>query len=280
MEILRVFNNNVVLAKDDDGGEVILTGRGLGFQARPGRPVDAAKVVRKFVPADGRDPDHLAQMLSDIPPEIIRIVVESMREAGLGEQEIASTTLVMALSDHVANAIIRVNQGIKVVYPLLGEVRNLYPQEYAQGCTLLAAINKRIDKPLPDGEETALALHLVNAGFLTGDLSYTYTMTGVIQQMLDIIEQSYGITLDQGSVSVGRFITHLRYLFVRIHQHKQLEREPEPIVNAIRESYPDALHCAMTIASVLELRLGADISDDEIAYLTLHVARVANQLKH
>ncbi|OZG65362.1 transcription antiterminator BglG [Bifidobacterium hapali] len=280
MEILRVFNNNVVLAKDDDGGEVILTGRGLGFQARPGRPVDATKVVRKFVPADGRDPDHLAQMLSDIPPEIIRIVVDSMREAGLGEQDIASTTLVMALSDHVANAIIRVNRGITVVYPLLGEVRNLYPQEYAQGGKLLAAINRRIDKPLPDGEETALALHLVNAGFLTGDLSYTYTMTGVIQQMLDIIENSYGITLDQGSVSVGRFITHLRYLFVRIHQHKQLNSEPEPIVNAIRESYPDALHCATTIAQVLELRLGADISDDEIAYLTLHVARVTNQLVH
>lgn len=278
MEILRVFNNNVVLAKDDDGGEVILTGRGLGFQARPGRPVDATKVVRKFVPADGRDPDHLAQMLSDIPPEIIRIVVDSMREAGLGEQEIASTTLVMALADHVANAIVRVSRGIKVVYPLLGEVRNLYPQEYAQGGKLLAAINRRIDDPLPDGEETALALHLVNAGFLTGDLSYTYTMTGVIQQMLDIIENSYGITLDQGSVSVGRFITHLRYLFVRIHQHKQLDHEPTPIVNAIRESYPDALHCAMTIAQVLELRLGADINDDEIAYLTLHVARVANQL--
>ncbi|NEG89665.1 PRD domain-containing protein [Bifidobacterium aerophilum] len=280
MEILRVFNNNVVLAKDDDGGEVILTGRGLGFQARPGHPVDTAKVVRKFVPADGRDPDHLAQMLSDIPPEIIRIVVDAMREAGLSEQDIASTTLVMALADHVAGAISRVTQGIKVVYPLLGEVRNLYPQEYARGCALLTAINKRLGSmQLPEGEETALALHLVNAGFLTGDLSYTYTMTGVIQQMLDIIAQTYGITLDQGSVSVGRFITHLRYLFVRIHQHKQLDSEPEPIVNAIRESYPEALHCAMTIASVLELRLGADISDDEIAYLTLHVARVTNQLK-
>ena len=34
MEILRVFNNNVVLAKDR-GREVILTGRGLGFKAKP-----------------------------------------------------------------------------------------------------------------------------------------------------------------------------------------------------------------------------------------------------
>lgn len=69
MEILRVFNNNVVLAKGGDGGEVILTGRGLGFQAKPGQTVDESKVVRTFVPSDGRDPDHLAQMLADIPPK-------------------------------------------------------------------------------------------------------------------------------------------------------------------------------------------------------------------
>ena len=127
MEILRVFNNNVVLAKGGDGGEVILTGRGLGFQAKPGQTVDESKVVRTFVPSDGRDPDHLAQMLADIPPEIIRVVVESMQEAGLGERETGSTTLVMALSDHVANAVERVRRGIDITYPLLGEVSNLYP---------------------------------------------------------------------------------------------------------------------------------------------------------
>jgi len=31
VEILRVLNNNVVLARDEIGREAILTGRGLGF---------------------------------------------------------------------------------------------------------------------------------------------------------------------------------------------------------------------------------------------------------
>ncbi|MCI1831780.1 MAG: PRD domain-containing protein [Bifidobacterium sp.] len=278
MEILRVFNNNVVLAKNGSGDDVILTGRGLGFQAKPGQKVDDSKVVRTFVPADGRDPDHLAQMLSDIPPEIIRIVVDAMHEAQLDEREMSSPTLVLALSDHISNAILRNGQGLNVAYPLKGEVRSLYPGEYSRASALLSSINKRLDEPLPEDERTAIALHLVNAGFSSGDLSYTYTMTGIIQQILDVIEHSYGITLDQDSVNVGRFITHLRYLFVRIHEHQQLRHEAEPIEQAIRESYPDARHCALTIASVLELRLGADISEDEIAYLSLHVARVTNQL--
>ena len=35
MQILRVFNNNVVLARGGEG-EVVVTGRGVGFGARRG----------------------------------------------------------------------------------------------------------------------------------------------------------------------------------------------------------------------------------------------------
>ncbi len=84
MDVLRVFNNNVVLAKDGNS-EVILTGRGIGFQAKPGQHVDDAKIVRRFVPADGKDPDHMAQQVAGIPPEIIRLVTDAMNRTGLKE---------------------------------------------------------------------------------------------------------------------------------------------------------------------------------------------------
>ena len=274
MEVLRVFNNNVVLAKDG-GREVILTGRGLGFKARPGMKVDKAKVVRVFVPADGRDPDHMAQLLGDIPPEIIKLVSDAMDELGLGDQASRNPTLVMALADHVCGTLRRVRNGIPAVpYPLTEEVRSLYGDEYAQGEALLAALNRRLNGALPSTEAVAFALHLVNAGFATGDLSHTYAMTGVFQQLLAVIECAYGIMLDEHSVDVGRFITHLRYLFVRIHQHSQLEREPAAIVSSIRQSYPKAAQCAQRIAELIELRLDTTLTEDEIAYLTLHVARV------
>jgi len=274
VEILRVFNNNVVLARDDAGGEVILTGRGLGFQARPGQAVQTDKVVRTFRPADGRDPDHLAQLLAGIPPEHVALVGAAMTEAGLDARASTCPTLVIALADHVSFALRRREKGIPVEYPLLAEVTHLYPDEYAAALTLLRAINAHGDLTLPEGEAVALALHLVNAGFSSGDLSYTYTMTGMIQQMLSVIDQSYGRPLDPGSVSVGRFITHLRYLFVRIHQHKQLAEDHSTIGLAIRDAYPRALECALRLAAIIELRLGAALTDDEVSYLTLHVARL------
>jgi beta-glucoside operon transcriptional antiterminator len=274
MELLRVFNNNLVLALDEAGREVILTGRGLGFQARPGQEIDPARIVRVFVPSDGRDPDHLAQLLSGIPPEHILLVGLALADVGLDKLS-RNPALVIALADHVSFALRRISMGMDLEYPLLAEVQNLYAEEYAEATALLGAINSRSKIQLPAAEAVGLALHLVNAGFATGDLSYTYTMTGVIQQMVAVIERTYGLDLDSGSVSVGRFITHLRYLFVRIQQHKQLDQKHSTIGIAIREAYPSEVECAQRLAALLELRLGSNLTEDEVSYLALHIARVA-----
>lgn len=273
MELLRVFNNNVVLARDADGTQVILTGRGLGFQAKPGGPVDPARIVKKFVPADGRDPDHMGLLLAEIPPEHIHMVLDAMREAGI--EETSSPTLVLALADHLGFALARARIGQSIEYPLTGEVIHLYPDEYRKACALLEILNRAVDAELPKGEATAFTLHLVNAGFASGDLSWTYTMTGVIQQILDVAAEGLGIELDAESISVGRFITHLRYLFVRIRKDDQLLEHMPEVVRSVIESYPRENGCARTIAHLIELRLGTALTEDETAYLTLHLARLS-----
>jgi len=274
VRLLRVFNNNVVLARDDAGREVILTGRGLGFQARPGHPVDPAAAERVFAPVEGRCTNPVADLLDSIPAEHVLLVGEAVTAAGLHDLVQRNPVLVAALADHISFAVQRVEQGLTLEYPLLAEVKHLYVAEYGQGVALLAALNARLPRPLPDGEAVALALHLVNAGFASGDLSSTYTMTAVISQLVEVIEQTYDLRLDEGAAYLGRFVTHLRYLFVRIHQHKQFDGQPAAISAAIRESYPRAGECAQRLAEVLELRLGAPLTSDEVSYLALHVARV------
>ncbi len=273
MELLRVFNNNVVLARRHDGVEVILTGRGLGFQTKPGQTVDESKIVKIFVPSDGRDPDHIGQLLAEIPPEHIQMVLSAMREARI--EDTASVILVLSLADHLGFALARARIGQVIEYPLTAEVVSLYPDEYAKAQRFVEALNAFSDVTLPQVEVTAFSLHLVNAGFASGDLSWTYTMTGVIQQILDVAAKGLDVQLDPSSISVGRFITHLRYLFVRINKDEQLEHHMLAVVQSIVDSYPKENACAKTIAELIELRLGSSLSTDEIAYLTLHLARLS-----
>lgn len=274
MELLIVFNNNVVLARDDAGREVVLTGRGLGFQARPGQPIDPERVVRTFVPAQGQGAEPLARLLADIPPENVALVTRAIAEAGLESMLAASPATVVAIADHLGFAMQRVREGAVVEYPLLAEVRGLYADEYAKAAMLLAALNRTSEVTLPESEAVAITLHLVGASFAGGDLASTYTMTTLIHQVLEVVESDAGVALDRTSTSVGRFVTHLRYLVVRVHDHKQLDQQLSALGSSILESFPRAAATARRLATVLELRLGTTLTDDEVAYLTLHVARL------
>ena len=121
VKILRVLNNNIVLSRDDSGQEVILTGRGLGFQKRAGQEVDPSAVVRTFVPTDGRDPDNLATILAAIDQEVVRAVVLAISETQLEPSESTQPTLAIAVADHVAQALKREREGARIEYPLRAE---------------------------------------------------------------------------------------------------------------------------------------------------------------
>ncbi|WP_282006701.1 PRD domain-containing protein [Propioniciclava sinopodophylli] len=274
MHILRVFNTNVVLARDADGGEVVLTGRGLGFQARPGQEVDPTKVIRVFRPEDGRNADNFGEMLAALAPELVHLVDRVLAPVWAELRREPSSTTVLALADHLSFAIKRIERGMDAVYPLRAEVAHLYPRELHWAENVVAAVNDELELDLPADEAIPIAMHLVNAAFDSGNLALTYRMTGVFSQVFEVIEGAFSQPLDRDSVNVARFITHLRYFFVRVHSEEQVQDHPTSFLDAIATAYPDAHRCARRVADILELRLGQPITEDEISYLTLHVARL------
>ncbi|QRV01901.1 PRD domain-containing protein [Arcanobacterium phocisimile] len=280
MEILRIFNNNVVLARQDSGREVIVTGRGVGFKAQAGQHLNPELIVRVFVPLDGRDPDHLGTLIAQLSGNVRELVHRAMVDAGFSEDQLSSPTLYIALCDHIELALRRAETGEILQYPLQAEVEHLYHDEYIQAGAFLAALNGLLVAdsltPLPMHESIAVALHLVNAGFSAGDLAHTYTMTGLIQQVIDVIGASFGVALDQTSVNTARLITHMRYLFVRITQGKQLDDEISTIGQAIRSSLVDEYACAENISQLISLRLGTELNENETAYLAMHISRVTS----
>ncbi|WP_239536145.1 CAT RNA binding domain-containing protein [Rhodococcoides fascians] len=240
MEILRIFNNNVVLARADHGGEVIVTGRGLGFQAKPGHRVDQERVARVFVPEDGRDPDNFGALVAAVPPEHL-VLADRALDVARAELGVAlGSTTVIALADHLSFAVVRHEKNMPMSYPLRGEVVHMYPREYSAATKVLEFVNSQLDHPLVLDEAVAIALHLVNAGFASGDLSFTYQMTGVFTQLFDIMGAEYNRVFDRDSVNAARFITHLRYFFVRASTGRQLDERSGKLRDAIREVYPDA----------------------------------------
>ena len=284
MRISRIYNNNVALTVNHLGQEAVVIGRGIAFGKRKGQMIDPATVEQTFVPERGMSGERLSLTLSEIPAEILSIVtgLESrVRADGVLE---LSNSFIIPLADHLHYAVMRAREGVRVDYPLAPEVTLLYPREVEYGRSVIAAVRERLQVQMDPGEAIPLALHLVNAQFATADMSQAFRMTEVFAQVFEIIEASYERKIDPDSMSAARFVTHLRYLFVRAsrtsaNRAEDADEVSQPsLLAALREDAPRAYACAQKVLLVLQMQLKQSLTRDELTYLTIHIARLARDM--
>jgi beta-glucoside operon transcriptional antiterminator len=279
VRVKRVLNNNSVLAVNAEGHEVVAIGKGLGHGRRPEDILDGAGIDQVFIASGDASSDRLAQFLSDIPLTYVRAAgkVAELAQEQLGLR--ISQSLILPLADHLHFAAQRIREGITMEFPLGWEVAQLYPKELATGKTAVEIANRALGIELQPDEAVALALHFVNAQFTSPGLTKTFQMTEIITQIFDIIDHAFDINVDQQSMNAARFVTHMRYLFIRVASGKQITEPSTVLSNAIAETHPEAWGCAAKIQFRLEMGLSAVLTRDEVAYLGLHVARLVADLR-
>ncbi len=123
-------------------------------------------------------------------------------------------------------------------------------------------------------------MHLVNTQFSDHNLAKTFGMTQLLAQIFSIISFAYQQPLDRRHLSVARFVAHLRYLFVRVEHQEQGQKTSshQSISRAVASCYPKASSCARKVRMLLEMHLKAELSADEQTYLTIHIARLDQDL--
>ena len=273
-----MLNNNVVLARDEIGREAILTGRGLGFQRKRGQDVDASLISRRYILADNAQ--SVAEVIAGIPLERLALIERVFRKAARGlNTDVPSSTLI-AVVDHINQAMERVRQGLAMDYPLRAEVAHLHPEELQLAEAMVEEINAAQEVQLPGGEAVALALHLFTAAIGAPSAQVASEQSRLIGQVMGLLEKSFGEAFDADSVNAARFAVHLRYFLVRARTAVQIEDGTSSLVaDALRVSDPDAYRVARRIRDLLEIRLNTAVTDDETAYLALHVARLTSSLQ-
>ena len=272
-----MLNNNVVLARDEIGREAILTGRGLGFQRKRGQDVDASLISRRYILADNAQ--SVAEVIAGIPLERLALIERVFRKAARGlNTDVPSSTLI-AVVDHINQAMERVRQGLAMDYPLRAEVAHLHPEELRLAETMVAELNAAQEIQLPGGEAVALALHLFTAAIGAPSSQAAGEQSRLIGQVMELLEKTYGEAFDPDSVNAARFAVHLRYFLVRARTAVQIEDGTASLVaQALRSSAPDSYRVALRIRDLMEIRLGVAVTEDETAYLALHIARLISSL--
>lgn len=126
---------------------------------------------------------------------------------------------------------------------------------------------------LPLDEAGFIAMHLVNAG-LTGSMTETLRTTGILNGAMEIVRTSLASALSTDSPHYARFLTHLKFVLQRLSDHTQLTGGHASVYDDLRLNEPEAFDCATHVADYLGEQYGVRVSEEEVLYLLLHVARL------
>ena len=273
MKIEKIINNNIVSALDSEGREIVVMGRGLGFGTKAGKEISESKIEKIFRLDSQNTMDRFKELLSNLPLEHIQVSTEIINYAKKVLNRSLNQNIYVTLTDHINFAIERFRKKIRFSNPLLSEIQAFYKEEYLIGEYAVALIEQRIGVRLPIDEAGFIALHIVTAEYNTA-MRETIDITNLIQNVVGVVRDYFGIALDEVSLNYQRFVTHLRFLAQRIVAEELLDGGNPEFSRLISEMYPQEYRCSLKIKDYIKETYGYDVTEEETAYLAVHIKRI------
>ncbi|QMS95612.1 BglG family transcription antiterminator LicT [Streptococcus equinus] len=274
MRIDKVYNNNVVLVKGDNNEEIIVMGRGLGFQKKPGDEIDASLIEKTFVMQDSKATNELTRVYVDLSPAETEVVLDIIKHGQKVLNTTFDTAFYIALADHIHYTLQRNRENLTIQNPLSWEIRKFFPKEYQLGRDALKIIFEKLGVILPDDEISSIALHFFNAQKDSGMIEQNYQISKIVTDILGIVRLFYGKVVDEDSVSYNRFITHIQYFAQRVVNGVVQGKNDSFLYEQVKLNYPVAFSCSEKIKNYVESSYDFLMSKDEQVYITIHIQRL------
>lgn len=272
MKITKKLNNNVALAVDGAGKELVVFGTGIGFRDVPYILTDLSKIQRTFYDVKA----GYVELAGNLPEDMILLAADIVELAQYELDCELNPNLPFTLADHLNFALERFKGGLEVSTPLAYDAAHFYPREVALGRRALELIQERKGVALPACEAVNIALHLVNGELEHSDMHATLAATRVIQDITQIIEQDLRLKPDTESFNYSRFVMHIRYLLQRLEQDDQEVSGMSGALRHLALEHPSVYSCALKVRDYLSAHCGRQCNQDELLYLFMHI----NRLKH
>lgn len=273
MVINHVINNNVVSAYDRDQNEIIVMGKGIGFQKKTGQEIPENKIEKRFILENKAQVNQFKQLMESVPMNHLAVSVDIIEYAKQVMPKRISQTIYLSLTDHINFALERSKEGMLFQNSLLNEVKSFYPSEYLVGEYALALIRRETGIELPIDEAASIALHFVNAEYNVG-MNDTMNITSLIKDTIQIVEDALQIKLDDMGLYYSRFVTHLKFLSQRVFTGQLLDNQDQELVEMISRLYPHEYEISKLVGNYIKEKYDREVTNEELVYLTVHIRRI------
>lgn len=280
LTVKRVINNNIVIAENFKGQEVVAIGKGLGFKKDKYDLISEDEISKTFISLDNRNKQKLLTLFNEVPYEIIELTEEIIEMAQNALHATFNVNLVIALADHINFSVNQYKQGYDSFALVNEEVKRFYKDEYEVGKKALQMINQTLNVNLKKEESTSIAFHLITATENKSNREALKIMKAV-SEIMSIVEKDLNISLDEDSMVYSRFVIHLKFFMRRVlfEAAKPTDESLGDIFSQIQTAHDEANLCVDKIADYVSHTYNCTVNDDERLYLIIHVERLLKQAK-
>ncbi|RPA58221.1 PRD domain-containing protein [Aerococcus agrisoli] len=272
MEIIKVFNNNAVLAIDNEKEEVVVMGKGIGFGKRSGDEFDDNLIEKVF--KENAVDDTFQELFVELSSGEVTSILEIVKHAEQVLDQDFMSNIYVTLADHIHFAIERYKQDLPLTNPLAWDVKRLFNEEFQVGKDALDIVEKNVGIRLPTNEAASIALHLINARKKEGRMNKTVAAVRIVSSILDIVQYHFGHEFDEDTLAYSRFVTHLQFFSHRVLNGEVSNDGEAFLYDQVSRSYPDAMACAKKIGVFIENSYAYKVSKEELVYLTIHIQKI------
>lgn len=279
MKIIKVLNNSLVLAAGQNREEIIVMGKGIGFNGKVGEELQEDKIEKVFVVKNEEKAKEYVALIEGSSKECLEIAQMILQRAEKHMDTQFNEQLFMMLVDHISFAVTRYKEGIIIQNRLLSQVKKFYPKEFEIGKDAVKLINEKLEVNLPEEEAGNIAFHLVNAKSDEKSMENTLLTVKLMKDIVAIIQYHFSMIIDEESLSYSRFITHLQFFIQRLLEGKMMGEKDDFILQQVMMKYPKEYECALLIKEYVKGQMGKVIENDELLYLTIHITRITESSK-
>ena len=268
--IIKVINNNIVRVYDSFDQEIILIGKGIGFNKKGLGIISSENVENFFILKNKQEQLLYSQLLETTSPKLISIVTDIISYIQSQVDKPLNEHIHIALTDHIAFLVRRCQIGLPIENPFLYETLSLYPKEALISEQVVEILKKKLNLDIPRGEVGFITLHIMSS--LKNDTYMNVQKaTNLIGRMTMLIQEELGVTIDKQSLDYNRFITHIHFAIERV-QRNEAVKMPNEIINALKK-HKQIYAIATKLYKIMQEELNTKLDNSEICYLALHLHR-------
>lgn len=277
IEVKKGLNNNVMIADHPKFGEVILIGKGIGFNRKKGDLIEEGQAEKMFVLKDEKEQANYIKLLPFVENDLHEAIIASIELIKKRTDSQLNEHIHVALTDHLMFAASRMATGLEFKNPFLVETKTLYPTEFEIAKDVVQLFKDKSGIELPEGEIGFIALH-IHSAVMNRNLSDVNRHSQLVTKLVQMIEENLDIVIDKEGIDYTRLVRHMRFTIERVNNGEKVD-EPEKFATLLKEEYPVCYNLSWKLIKVMQQTLKKQVCDAEAVYLTMHLQRLQKKVK-